>query len=218
MRQHILLGEREFHTKTQAEHYVRELLKKIGICNSVKSKSISNFLELSSILKQHPHQCEKLHNMIDIAIIPNKLNKTTLEVNIIKEDGTLEDISWKMCVTQREKSYNHLLLTAMRYSITYQIDEYRSRSLMKCVFCHKTDTLMHVDHITHFISIARDFMNTANHSLPTEFEDTEDDSNRKRFKDINGEFEKDWNLFHQEKAQLRILCATCNLKREKHIK
>ena len=42
-----------------------------------------------------------------------------------------------------------------------------------------------------------------------------DGSGRRCFKPIDSIFEKEWQEFHKDNAQLRILCQKCNLTRSK---
>ena len=46
MKQEITFGDIKFKTKKLAENYVRELLNKIGLCESVKTKNINYYDKL----------------------------------------------------------------------------------------------------------------------------------------------------------------------------
>jgi len=214
----IFFGK-EFNTQKEAEQYVRDLImNKIGLCSSVKSTNIQLFNELLEIVKYHPSSDNKLKNMNDFKIIKNKLNNKAYELNIINLDGSILDISWKLCVTSKHKTPKQELSSALRYSIEEQIHDYKNKvNIDKCVSCNTfTNGKPHIDHVIYFEKLVNDF-NTINIlPIPSIFDEASDNSNRRAFTKNDIKYETAWKKFHKENAILQVLCKDCNLRREKY--
>ena len=114
------------------------LIKKIGICNSVKTKDINAHAYFMKLFKtkyipddENPN---KLEGLIDFKIIKQKITQTLfergeifennvkLEMGIIKEDGTEDSISWLSCYhepsSHREKLISACILSIHNHPIT----------------------------------------------------------------------------------------------------
>ncbi len=197
-------GDIIFKTKKLAEEYVRNLFNEIGLCNSVKTKNVDYYNKIYNIILNHPNSESKLSNIIDFKIIKNKLNNNFFEINIIKQDNIIEDVSWRKCIYN--KNINHDLNSALRYSINDQIYEYRnSVDISKCKLCDKpTNNKPHIDHIIEFKNLVIDFHNNNKLVIPTSFDNTIDGSNRKTFKKIDIEYENKWKEYHKQNAVLRL--------------
>ena len=61
------------------------------------NEDFNDFMEL---FKNHPEYETKLKNVVDLCIIHNKKNKKYFEINLIKQDGSLEDISYLRCINK----------------------------------------------------------------------------------------------------------------------
>ena len=75
-----------------------------------------------------------------------------------------------------------------------------------------------IDHIIHFDEIALNFINimeNENINIPNTFGDTNDETHRRCFLEIDDNFKNEWIDYHYKNATLRILCQTCNLTRTK---
>ena len=79
----IHFGDVSFKTQTSAKAYVRSLMQEIGICQSVKGKSYDYYDKLLAITQRHPDSDQKLENMCDFAIVPNKLNRKAVYIQCI---------------------------------------------------------------------------------------------------------------------------------------
>ncbi len=220
----INIGYQNFNTKKGAFEYIQDLLyNKIGVCNSVKHNTCY-FNIFFSLIQNHPDFETKCKNVIDFKIIPNKLNKKALELRIIKiKDNYLidEDISWRLCITKKSKSTSQKLKIALRYSIEYQIKIFRKNSnINDCILCNKKINSLdsHVDHENYFEKIIQDFHSSIKNIniIPTDFDDTDDDTNRCMFKQKDEQYENLWKQFHFQNAKLRIICSKCNLSRKKY--
>ncbi len=80
-RKHIIIGNNIYKTQKECENDVRTKLIEMGITKSVKNKSseIYNFFVL--LCKRHPHQEEKLKNIIDFEIKQDALTFNLLTIN-----------------------------------------------------------------------------------------------------------------------------------------
>lgn len=210
------IGNNIFNTQKDALQHVRELITNIGICDSVKDTLY--FTNIQELVKNHPDYLSKCKNLKDFRIIKNKLNSNSLELNIINIDDSIEDISWRMCVTGKPKTFKQELLSALRYSIDYQIKHFRnSNDLHKCMLCEQMieDNGLHIDHIIHFDKLVKQFLTNTSMTTPCDFDNAEDYSNRRKFKTVDKDYELAWQKYHLENAELRVCCKNCNLKREK---
>jgi hypothetical protein len=108
-------------------------------------------------------------------------------------------------------------MSAMRSSIEEQTFHFRKNSNNKCVLCSNTDKL-HVDHLIHFDEIVFNFINIMkckNIEIPNTFGETDDNTHRRCFLEIDDNFKNEWIKYHYENASLQILCQKCNLTRTK---
>jgi len=205
------IGEKNFKTKKSAEEYVRSIIERIGLCKSIKTRSKSDYNFFIDLFRRHPKYPEKIYNICDISIQKNKINSKYLELHIIKEDGTTDDISWRNCISGSERDK---FKCALRVAINDQIMHFKYNNTNKCELCKTINAdSYHVDHIMHFEEIVFEFLNNTTKDKPTIFKNIGD--NRKAFTENDIEYEEEWKNFHKEHAQLRILCSVCNLKRPK---
>lgn len=217
-RKAIIFLEKTYKTQGEFEAFVKNIIyNEIGICNDIKNTYPCHYNTLIEILKRHPDFISKTQNMCNIKIVRDTLNSNAFKIIIINTDNSEIDISWKCAITGKSKGNKHELMSAMRSSIDEQILYFRKHHEEKCVSCSNTDKL-HVDHITHFDEIALNFitiMESNNINIPNIFGDTDDDTHRRRFLEIDNEFKDKWINYHYNNATLRILCQTCNLTRTK---
>ena len=214
----VTVGNIQFKTKAQLREHVKGLLKRIGQCESLHSKDPATFQFLLSLFERHPNPI-KSKNVIDVAIKHNPCFKN-LEFVLIKQDGTTDDISYKVCVDNRMKD---CLKVAMRTAIVDQILEFKySQPLLRCAVCSKagSEYQYEVDHVVWFDKLCAEFMSEFSDQfqgkIPTHFNDNE--AHVKCFRGEDCDFEKAWQTYHRERADLRILCANCNRSREKYKK
>ena len=205
------IGDKHFNNKKSLEEYVRRTIEKIGICESMKTKGIQDYYFFIELFKRHPKYPEKIDNICDISIVKNKVCSKYLGLVITKNDGSVDDISWRDCISGKAKDY---FKCALRISIDAQIKNFRCMSSNVCDICKTVDAdEYHVDHENHFEEIVYNFLQTIQKDRPTLFQNTTD--NRKSFTSHDRAYELEWQLFHKRNARLRILCRSCNLKRPK---
>jgi len=218
----IIIGNNIYKTQKECEINVRNRLIEIGITKSVRDNSIENYNFFIDLCKRYPLQNEKLKNVIDFEVKRNALNKKGLALNIINNDGTTTEISWRICVTGKGHTPEQLYNMALRQKISPQIQSYREKKntdMSICSICENSlkDKIVHIDHEIHFAKLVDDFTNLHNITMPIEYEKIP--ITFERTFTINDE----WigNLFydyHLEHAKLRVLCEKCNLTREKYKK
>ena len=189
------------------KHY-QQILNK-GVCKSLLNEREEDYKELVELFKNHPEYPYKLRDLKDVCIVRNKRNSKYYEFNLIRNDATTEDISYRSCINERNINKN--LYDAMRDCIDPQIQSFRKNNIMKCEFCNETNDI-HIDHIILFKELTDNFLKNKN-KIPTDFDDN--NYNGAMFKDKDTEFAEEWYNYHLENAQLRPLCKCCNLTRIK---
>lgn len=197
--------------KTQQLKYFRKKINDIGLCNSLKHSYIDAYEELIELFQNHPEYPEKINNVVDIAIVYNKLNNSYFELQLIKNDGTTDDISYIKCIQKPSKDSN--LKSAMRYAIVDQILEFKNNcDELVCEIC-KSDYIIQIDHVILFKQLYYDFLSQNTLPIPTTFDNTYYHS--AMFKECDKEFENSWSDYHKNHALLRCLCNKCNQNRNK---
>jgi len=212
----ILFLGKTYKTQGEFETFIKKIIyNDIGLCNDVKNIHPSHYNTIIELLKRHPDFISKTKHMTNIKIVRDTLNRNALKIMIINTDASEMDISWRIAITGKSKGFKYELMSAMRSSIEEQISEFRKYNEQKCVLCSRTDKL-HVDHIIHFDEIAFNFMKTiGKQHIPTKVGDTNDNTHRRCFLQIDETFKKEWIDYHYKNASLRMLCQTCNLTRSK---
>jgi len=210
----VLFNNKCFNTKGTFKLYIKNIIyNHIGITSSIKDNYNNYFDEMIELFKRHPNYINKTKNLIDIEIIQNIQNRNAYGMNIINNDKTITPISWITCIKGVKTSNKQNLTNAFRSSISNQIMDFKKDKILECEFCNNT-TDIHVDHILHFHKIRDTFLKTINHDLqiPTQF--TSNNYNNTVFLEKDSEFNNLWQHFHQQNAELRLLCRSCNLLRE----
>ena len=106
-----VIDGKTFNSIDKAKSHVRDIIRSVGICKSVKEKDSHAFDKLKKVLARNSDAIRKGvtdvngNNLVeDIEIRPNM--KGDMEVCFTKEDGfTTEDISWVRCINPKEKTH-----------------------------------------------------------------------------------------------------------------
>lgn len=199
--------EKRLKTQKDIKEYFQDKIKRIGVCDSIKTEYPNDYEEFLLLFKRHPDYPEKINGIIDLKLIINPLYKCQ-SLLMVKLDNTLEDISYLKCVTQAAKDK---LKIAMRNSIVPQIYKFRESANLICTNCGSLDNLQ-VDHIVHFEKLYLDFIDERN-NLPKSFDTNIGYTSIFKKEDIL--FETEWSNYHNINAKLQILCKRCNCSREK---
>jgi hypothetical protein len=197
-------------TKKELLEYYKNLIYKVGLCPSIKTNHFEIYLELMDLFTNHPDYPEKIENVVDLAIVKNKMNFKYLELQIIKEDNSTDNISYRCCIHKPNKDRN--LKNAMRYAVYPQIIQFRENcENLKCAFCQSSENIQ-IDHILLFKELCNEFLKDRK-CIPSVFDDNF--YNSAKFQKDDKQFENEWIEFHRENATLRCLCKSCNLARGK---
>jgi len=202
-----------FSSQDKLKVYIKELLVRIGVCDSVKETEYYQFMY--DFCSRHPDKSK----MVDVVDIQIAKEYDYFRLFLIKSDNVVEDISIKKCVTGRENSPNENFNIALRLSVLPQIIAFRQTAdLSRCALCERlfrdSGKVIHVDHYKpQFHTIVAQFKEKFNPILPVEY-----------FKGQNGYLgflgeykllEKEFVLYHAEVATYRVLCQSCNCSRSR---
>jgi hypothetical protein len=197
--------------KSQQHIYYKTLLNNIGLCPSLKHFHDDAYNDFMELFKNHPEYPDKVKNVVDIAIVNNKLINKYFELQLIKNDGTTDDISYKKCIYK--PSTNNSLKQAMRYAIKDQIFDYKdSCDELICEICGSEQNIQ-IDHVILFKQLYDCFLKQNTLIIPTTFDNTY--FNSAKFKEFDKEFVNSWSNYHKKHAILRCLCNKCNQSRNK---
>jgi hypothetical protein len=191
----------------QLKHY-KAILNK-GPSQSLYTERKDDYDSLINLFSNHPDYPCKLRDLKDIIIVHNKRDFRYYEFNLVRSDGTIEDISYIACISKPNKNKN--LFEALRYCVQPQINSFRQKTEMKCNFCSKTDDI-HIDHIITFKSLTDDFLKDK--ITPKTFD--YNSFHGAMFRAQDKTFSNEWYSYHVENARLRPLCKSCNLRRSKN--
>jgi len=194
--------------KSQKTKHYQQILNK-GLCKSLLLEREEDYKELIELFQNHPEYPYKLRDLKDICIVRNKRTPKYYEFNLIRDDGTIDDISYRECISP--PNTNKKLNEALRDCIDPQIQSFRKNNIMRCEFCDTTEEI-HIDHIIMFKDLTNNFLKNKQ-NIPTDF--GYNYYHGAMFKDIDKEFADEWFKYHLDNAQLRPLCKCCNLTRTK---
>ena len=169
---------------------------------------------VTELVKRHPNP-EKTKGMVGLSVEPNRLNPKSFGLNILKDDGTKVDISWRICLSKTPKTSNEKLAGAMRFAISDQILDFRKKNTGNhCTHCGDEFGNGIVPHIHHskceFKDLMKNFIKVCGRQIPLSFDD-DPSTHQKKFKLLDYEFEKDWCKYHKKLAVLQLVCKHCNL-------
>ena len=196
-------------------------MQEIGITDSVKETSTEVFEFLYHLCQRHPEVDSKFRLFADFQIRPDAMNKTALALFIVNTDGTLTEISWRVCVSGRGFSSNQEYNMALRHSVCSQILEFRKNVDTRTTICPLCSRSLadkfHADHVVHFAELVDNFTTTHNIVVPTTYDKVPVTFERTFIANDAWIGEAFYN-YHSNHADLRAVCADCNLTREKYKK
>jgi len=203
----IKVHDKEFKTKKSLGDYTRDLLKRNGCCESLKTLNEDDWRFLINLCIRHPDE-DKWSDIEDFSIQFDEFNKTKLCFYIITSKGRKKTISINKCVNGFDDE--NKLSRAMRNSIEYQIMEFKNSNKSRCSICFIRCDVLDVDH-KHpktFKNIRDEFLKTTKLKIPTQF--SKGLNSTTIFCEEDDDFEEQWCLFHQSEAKLRYLCKPCH--------
>ena len=198
-------------TQKALRDYIRSKLAEIGECTSIKKHHPDYWDGFMELFARHPAYPEKFDGLVDIKIRFNPVFKKQLEVQIVKNNGEIDDVSvLTNCISGKPKDK---LTVAMRNSVYPQILEFKKNNAQVCVLCGSNKKI-HIDHYEpQFDELKRNFIAKWKSNIPVDFD--QNSSNSKVFQSQDNKFADEWNKFHKQNAVLRVLCSSCNLTRSK---
>jgi len=205
-------------TDKAKKNYVRDIVQSIGVCQSVKTKSMALYAALHYIVSRHPQGDNKLQDIVDFYIKVNVRSGKGLALMIRKLDGSGMDVSYNTCATGKGESLRGSFMRALRVCINDQIQDFRCHPTTNtgiCAMCLNTVDTFHVDHVIMFKTLVDEFIDTQrpNFVYPGQgrYYEVNDGTNQSRLCDQV--MERAFQRFHKERAILRVTCAHCNLSR-----
>ena len=208
------LGKNNFKTKKEAEDFSRNYINKLG-CGFISNLDLEPFKFFMDLINNHPNAKDKIGCGIKkIQIQKNSLNKNALETIIVRNDDSTIDFIWLKCSTSSSNSIFDNLKAAMRQYVSIDTQNFKKKSIKKCVFCKCIEGDFHTDHHEpSFKKLVDDFLNI-NPNHPTNFDD-EPKTNIAIFKKDDKDYADIWKEYHNNNANLQILCSDCNLRKSK---
>lgn len=208
------IGSLVFSSKKKSSDYVRRILTKLGCCKIRQGHEYYGFF--IDLLQNHCDLANKIGTgILYVRIKKNPLNRRAYETHIMRTDHTSVCFSWKCCAEHTGYSYKYELTSALRFAIGSQIKHHLMNNKRKCNMCGTKSAMFEVDHISTFLKLSTDFMNTCVHPCPRSF-NKDKDTNQYAFKKSAHKFRKQWQWYHKTNAELQILCHRCHKK--KHLK
>lgn len=210
----ILVGGLEFKSQKSLKKHVQALYSEIGATNDIPAKY---HLFLNDLVARHPSAKEKIGCGVSrYKLIPNPVTPQFFELNIVRTDGSVTEVSYNKCVTGRERTVKAAFSSALRYAVNDQIMAFRWAELEKSKYCRRCgDNLhrgIHIDHDIPFATLAENFTKLYP-DLPTEFDECTR-IHQHIFRASDAEYSKAWQEYHRQNAVLILSCAGCNIRRE----
>lgn len=178
----ITIGSRAFSSKRDAKEFFTSRLKNYW----GKTLLPEDDELLFNLFKRHPEFTTKFGKPAKVKFSPTSENKST-HITIKYDDGTLDDISWNLCIHQNRRALD---IANMRKLIEHQVKKFKlSQKELSCAECNSA-TDIHVDHVVSFKTLLEKFK--------VEHPELDDAA---------------WISFHEKNAVLQLLCAPCNYKK-----
>lgn len=209
----------EFRTKKEAQLYFREILNRYELGCILGSTDLKDVIAL---IDRHPERDMKIGSGISyVKIVQNPEYQNKRCFWLFRNDGTDTDFSYLTCINGKAKTIEQEFVEACRVSIMDQIIEYKTDFFSRDgdKKCEETgvpvrwDTC-HVDHITPFATIVREFIHLLQISPAKEML-TESSDRQCSVRFACQHTESEWKTYHQMFAQLRVVSPEFNLSRKR---
>lgn len=192
----LTFGALTFKNKTQALKGISEYLQTHSFIPE------EDYPSIVTLFQQHPKWATKSQNLERIGI---HHNRGTNAFVLIKQDGSVEDISYRKCINGTNSLHDEN--KAMRDDVIPQILAFRQQSdLSQCSLCGisiETSRGAHIDHVIRFKDLKQQFKASPDviHTISLGSHRTISDPHIRLA----------WQEFHRKNAVLRVLCTHCNL-------
>lgn len=198
--------------KTWIQKYVSEMLQKIPVGTKLTGMDEEIILWL---INRHPKASDKIGVGIKyIRIAQDKIWKKNKHMEIVRQDGSVIDFSYKKCLSGKDPSGIELFRIACRNAVSSDIAWFKKNYLKQNPVCRHRGIALdqdnsHVDHVKPktFIWLVDKFIKKE--GIVIDKVEIEGEI-KKRFK--NREIEERFKLFHRETAELELVSAEANQK------
>lgn len=173
---------------------------------------------LFDVVLRHPASAEKVGAGVwQFLLRRNPRNPDASETWIERVDGSRVDFSWHKGVRGTATSPEAELRAAMRAAVQPEIRAFRAAhpAPQTCALCEGAigdGDAAHVDHVTPFETLARDFTLACHLAPPGQFGRARDVLSP-IFRGEDAEYAAAWRAYHARHAALRLVHARCNLTR-----
>lgn len=198
-----------FRTKTAARQFVSAYLKRYaGRTECVRLVDADELAWAQDLLVRHPNWAAKARGLEWIGVHAGHFC-------LVSQAGQHhEDISFHKCLTPPTPRSE--LMRACRTAIQPQVTAYRRAAsypatcaMSDCAAVLQADERTHVDHVRPFVCLVDAWLGDRDPaSIPTLSTGT-----ARAFAPAAAADEESWRAYHAEHAQLRLVCAHCNLTR-----
>jgi len=205
------LGALHFSSKEAAKKHIQSILDRNRNKEALTGEDKEVILAL---LERHPKYEQKFGKGISEIFVKGSEKSRCFWLKY-KDGSDPQDFSYENCLYNDRDFVCKLRQKAYRTAVQDQIEAYKSQHQNdRCAECNCVPNEIHVDHEKpQFLELTRQFEQKQSY-LPTEFAQ-ELYISQKVFKPEDAKFKQSWQEYHRLHASLRILCAKCNLTREK---
>ena len=216
MKNLISINGIDFKRQKDAIDHTRKLLYSLESISEITEKHLG-WDYLNALIERHPEYESKKGNGIRSIIIHRKFGNIAIDIKHI--DGSRIDISWIYCVKSTHATKYQNLIQAMRLSVKPQIEKFKEdqKSNTTCCICSEPILTLKERHIDHYQPTFKELSDNfikENNPAPTHFDDCPI-TNQSKFSDLDHEYSRRWQIYHEKHAQLRLTHAKCNLSRKK---
>lgn len=203
-------------TKTELKRIAQDIIRRYGFNQPLYGR---DFDFMMSLIARHPRATEKIGaGVAQIVIRKHPVYHASKTLWIIRKDGTTIDFSYQKCI-EGENSKLNSFLSAARQAVSQEMHEYKTRYFNGASFaaCQLSGEKMmfrdaHVDHLPPvFDDIAKAFIREYAIDLDSI---TYVGGIGKTFADTT--LVQQWQHFHRQRANLRVIKATLNIQIGKH--
>ena len=214
------IGTIGFPSKKSCADYTRRIVNALDR-KIIIDKNHQDSTFIGDLIQNHPDSGRKIgvgiKHFIATDNYTNYTNKKSTHLSIIRCDDSEENFSWVSCCEFKERPPLSKLSVTLRCAIINDIKIFRNSSRLKCCICQTEDVtkLYHVDHFEpSFATLRDDFLKITTNPIPTSYNQCQN-SYISTFKEEDHDFGQEWVRYHNRHCNLQILCANCNLTKER---
>lgn len=229
------LGTLTFKTKGAREAHIKERMRGLVVACAppgTRTCTVSegeSFQFLCDVLEQHPDYERKRGSGVRAFHLEQSWDGKGVHATLLRTDGSSESFSWNKCGSGRRDTDKHTLSAAMREAVSGDMMAFKEQAEavgpLTCTLCETREGCFaegsvrggaapnfEVDHRwPPFCSIRDQFLAECEGQPPTAF--GRSNLRSAAFLPRDDAFRSQWRAFHNQNANLQILCAACNNKK-----